>query len=238
MKSPLEIYKETKNKSEKRKEAFKFFNDKYFKKPWQEYDIFETEERFAVKKLKSFIPGRIYTFQYDPLYKDLLDYYDKRPMVLVHSEFVAKNGNLIVQGLNLNFIPEFPRVQTLEYFYRTYKSDLDEAEKLANQDRPGILKSAWKFLTNWYFTLKIFNQQAKIGYQFAYRNYIVGRVKQPVIIELEDWEMIPYFVPKEFNGKSVGQVWAEYLKIRPELNKAEVNQAASLKRQKKYKKPR
>jgi len=236
--SPLEIYKKTEHKGALRKDAYKFFNEKYFKKPWQEYDFLETNERLNVKKLKTFIPGRIYTWKYDPLYKDYLDYYDTRPMVLVHSQFISKSGNMIVQGLNLNFLPEFARVQTLEYFYRTYQHDLQEAEKKVNKDQPGILRSAWKYLTDWYFTLKIFNQQAKIGYQFAYRNYIIKRITQPVIIELEDWEMIPYFVPKEFKGKGPGQIWSEYLKIKGELNKEKVDKKRAKDAQKKYLKPR
>jgi len=238
MKSPLEVYKEQDNKGKLRKEAFQFFNEKYFKKPFQEHGFLETEERFAVRKMKTFIPGRIYTWKYNPLYKDFLDYYDTRPMVLVHSQFVAKNGNMIVQGLNLNFLPEKARVQTLEYFFRTFQTDIEEAEKRANQDKPGFLRTAWKYLTDWYFTIKIFNKQAKIGYQFAYRNYLLTQMRQPVIIEFEDWEMIPYFIPKEFKGKSVGQVWGEYLKSRPELNKEKVNQQEAKINQKKYKKPR
>ncbi len=236
--SPIEAYKNQSNKDQLRKESFTFFNDKYFKRPWEEYDFLETEERMQVKKLQFFIPGRIYTFQYDPLLKSVLDFYDTRPMVLVHSTFVAKTtGNIILQGLNLNFLPEKQRVQTMELFYRTYKQDLEEAERAINKDSIGLLKQAWNYLTDWYFTLKIFNTVGKIGYQWAYRNYIIGRMKEPVIIELEDWEMIPYFVPKEFKGKSVGDVWGEYLAERVELSKVAGDEKKSKINKKKYKKP-
>lgn len=161
MKSPLQLYQDAKNKAELRKDCFTFFNQKYFKKPFEEYDLFETDERMAVRKLKFFIPGRIYTWQYDPLYKDVLDFYDKRPIVLVHSAYVAKStGNLIVQGLNLNFLPEMARVQTLETFYRVYKDDVNAAYKSVDEGKIGLLKQAWKYLTDWYFTINVFN---KIG---------------------------------------------------------------------------
>ena len=237
--SPLQAYKEQKNKEKLRKESFPFFNDKYFKDPWKEYDFLETEERYDVRKLKTFIPGRIYTFQYDPLYKNLLDYYDMRPIIIAHGTFVAKTtGNIILQGINLNFLPEFARVQTMELFYRTFQSDLEEAEGLVERGRVGLLKQAWKYLTDWYFMVKVFNSVGKIGYQWAFRNYIIPRIKNPVIVELEDWEMIPYFVPKEFKGATPGDVWAAYIKERPELAKYILKDEKKSKDiQKKYKRP-
>jgi hypothetical protein len=238
MNSPQQTYNSQKNKDVLRREAFTFFNEKYFKRPFEEYDLFETQERMAVRKLKFFIPGRIYTFQYDPLMKDYLDYYDKRPMLLVHSQFVAKStGNMIVQGLNLNFLPEEQRVQTLELFYRIYQNDIKNAEVMAGKEQPGFLREAWKFLTDWYFTVKVFNEQGRIGYQWAYRNYILPRIAQPVIIEFEDWEMIPYFIPKEFNGKPPAKVWSEYLAYKDQLSKKPVDQNKSKQNQKKYLRP-
>jgi hypothetical protein len=237
MNSPLAEYKNERKKDKLRKEAYSFFNEKYFKKPYEDTGFLDTVERISVQKLKFFIPGRIYTWQYDPLYKDFLDFYDRRPMVLVHSQYVSKAGNLIVQGLNLNFLPESQRVQTLELFYRIYKDDLEEAEKSANNDQPGLLKQAWQFLTDWYFTIKIFNEQGKIGYQWAYRNYIIPRIKQPVIIELEDWTMIPYFTPKEFMGMSPAGIWTEYAKYKSKYGQSTTNKDKSKIAQRKYTKP-
>jgi hypothetical protein len=235
--SPLEAYRKAKNKDELRRDAFPFFNEKYFKRPFEEYDFLDTDERMLIRKLKFFLPGRIYTWQYDPLYKDILDYYDKRPMVLVHSQFVSKEGNMIVQGLNLNLLPEFQRMQTLELFYRTYKKDIDQAEDDIDRNQIGLLRDAWKLLTNWYFTISIFNEQGKIGYQWAYRNYILPRIARPVAIELEDWNMIPYFVPKEFQGMPPAKVWSEYLKYKQEIIKKKPNQEKSRQNQKKYLRP-
>lgn len=237
MKAPLEAYREADRKDQLRKNGYQFFNDKYFKQPYKDTGFLETFERGDVKKLKFFLPGRIYTWKYDPLYKDVLDFYDKRPMVLVHSQFITKEGNMIVQGLNLNFLPELQRVQTLQIFYDIYKNDLKDAEELVNEGTIGRLRGAWKFLTDWYFTIKMFNQQGKIGYQWAYRNYIIPRITQPVIIELEDWEMIPYFMPKEFNGKPPAAVWKEYIQIKGLLNKKVPDKVKSAKNKKKYAPP-
>jgi len=235
--SPLEAYRKEGRKDQLRKEVFLEFNEKYFRRPFEDTGFLDTIERMDVRKLRYFIPGRIYTWQYDPLYKDYLDFYDKRPIVLVHSQFVSKAGNMIVQGLNLNFLPEFARVQTLELFYRTYKRDLLQAEESINNEQIGLLRNAWNFLTDWYFTIKIFNEQAKIGYQWAYRNYIVPRIVQPVIIELEDWNMIPYFNPIEFEGMPPALVWSEYLKNKDTIIKKRPDKEKSQKNQKKYLRP-
>jgi len=238
MRSPFQEYNDQKDKDKLRKEAFSFFELKYFKQPFTiQDDLFDTNERILAKKLKFFIPGRIYTWQYDPVGKDFLDFYDKRPIVLVHSQFVAKNGNIIVQGLNLNFLPEYARVQTMEIFSKVFKDDLKEAQKLIDKEEIGLMKKAWQILTDWYFTIKLYNQQGKIGYQWAYRNYIISRIKEPVLIELEDWPMIPYFIPKEFQGKQPQQVWQDYIKVKDILNKKVVNDAVSKANQKKYTKP-
>jgi hypothetical protein len=237
MRSPFTAYNNQKNKEDLRMKAFNFFEEKYFKKPFEPYDFLETEERFLVNKLKFFIPGRIYTFQYDPIYKDFLSYYDKRPMVLVHSQYVSSKGNLIVQGLNLNFLPEFQRVQTMEIFSKTFKDDLAKATQEVDKNQVGILANAWKILTDWMSTIKIFNVAGKIGYQFAFRNYAVTNITEPVIIELEDWPMIPYFIPKEFEGASPQAIWSDYLKIKDELAKKEPNEAKLKRTRRKYSPP-
>jgi hypothetical protein len=237
MKAPLEAYREADRKDQLRKNCYQFFNDKYFKTPFTDNGFLDTFERADVKKLRFFLPGRIYTWKYDPLHKDVLDFYDKRPMVLVHSQFISKEGNMIVQGLNLNFLPEFQRVQTMQIFYDIYKDELKGAEELVNEGAIGRLRNAWKFLTDWYFTIQMFNQQGKIGYQWAYRNYIITRITQPVIIELEDWEMIPYFIPKEFDGKPPAAVWKEYIQVKGLLNKKVPNKVKSTKDKKKYLRP-
>jgi hypothetical protein len=95
MKAPLEAYREADRKYQLRKNGYQFFNDTYFKTPFTDNGFLDTFERADVKKLRFFLPGRIYTWKYDPLHKDVLDFYDKRPMVLVHSQFISKEGNVI-----------------------------------------------------------------------------------------------------------------------------------------------
>jgi len=239
MRSPINEYRETTDKDKLRKEVYPYFNEKYFKKPYQVLDdLFDTNERVQAQKLRFFLPGRIYTWKYDPLYKDFLDFYDTRPIVLVHSQYVAETtGNMIVQGLNLNFLPELQRAQTMEVFYQIFKADIKGAEQMIEKEQIGVMRNAWQFLTDWYFTIKIYNQQARIGYQWAYRNYIIPRITSPVLIEMEDWHYIPFFVPKEFKGKAPAQIWSEYTSHKSELAKYAADKNRSKEAKKKFTKP-
>lgn len=211
MESPIESYKAAKNKDKLRKEAYNMFEEKYVVSPFTEYDFLESDERFLANKVKFFIPGRIYTYAYDPIYKDLLCYYDKRPLVLVHGQFISSKGRAIVQGVNLNFLPEVARVQALEIFFKNFTQDIASAEKAIDRGQLGVFKNVWKVLTDWMSTIKIFEVQGDICYRYAYRNYALDRIKQPVLIELEDWStLIPYIQPKEFNGKSPQEIYSDY----------------------------
>lgn len=240
MKSPLTYYYSKRTEYNKfRKETYPYFENKYFKKPFQESGgLFETTERFLAKKLNFFLPGRIYTWQYDPIGKDVLDYYDLRPIVLVHSQFVAKGtGNMIVQGLNLNFFPEITRVQVLQLFYEAFEMDLNNAEQLIEKNQIGTMNRVWQYLINWYFVTNLFNKKGQIGYQWAYRNYIIDRMKTPVIVELNDWQLLPFFIPIEFNGKTPKEIWEEYFSQKNELSKKITTTKKSKLNEKKYTKP-
>ena len=129
--SPARAYEDNiKNSPQIRKEAYPYFLQKYFKDPFNDKGFLDTTERISAKSFKEFIPGKIYTFQYDPIHKKFLDYYDKRPIILVCGQWVAEStGNTIVTGINLNFLPEIARVNTLEYYYKAVKTDIDAAYK-------------------------------------------------------------------------------------------------------------
>ena len=52
-------------------------------------------------------PGKIHIFTYNPKGKKVLDYYDKKPVVLSLGTVRENDGSIYDLGLNLNFIP-FP----------------------------------------------------------------------------------------------------------------------------------
>jgi len=238
----LDNYQNESDKDKLRKEAFFYFNDKYFKKPFEDYWIIEQQERFKAKKLKFFMPGRVYTFQYNPHSADILSYYDKRPMVYIVGEFISQNsGYHIMQGINLNFLPEKTKATFIDIAFSIFGKAYEEADEMSDKDRLASMKAINELVTNWYFMSSNFDKRGKIGLSFAVRNYDIANIINPVLIEVEDFPMIPYFVPREFAGKPPAFIYQLYLKSRTEIIK---NSAANNKdgtkakiAQKKYKKP-
>ena len=214
-----EYYQKT-NKSAERKEAFNFFQDKYEKSPFDNYFIIEQTSRFVAKKVKKFLPGSIYTFQYpDPITKDELSYYDQHPMILVFGTFVAKTtGRLILQGVNMNFIPERQKVQLLDTYYRVFSKELLSAERDSDEGLIGQAKSLAKFLCDWALMTNVFVKQGKIPLTFTLRNYDISRIVNPVLVEIEDWCMIPFYVPRELQGISPAQVYSDYVDARKQVS--------------------
>jgi hypothetical protein len=86
-----------------------------------------------------------------------------------------------------------------------------------------------------------FDKNAKIGLSFAIRNYEIKRILNPVLIEVEDFDMIPYFVPKEMMGLPIGGIYALYLTRRIEILQKNatknISSSQALQAQKKFKKP-
>ena len=238
----IKQYNETKNKEALRQEAFHYFNDKYFKTPFQEYWIIEQHERFIARRLKFFMPGRVYTYQYLPHGKEEMSFYDRRPFVYVIGEFVSEStGYNILQGINLNFLPEAARVNFIDMAYKIFGNSYKLADALSDKERLSLMKEVHKFITNWYFMTTNFDRVGRIGIEFAIRNYDIQLMRQPVLIELEDFSMIPYFTPKELIGKPPGYVYALYLKNKADILKRSLeknrNNTQALINQKKYKKP-
>lgn len=204
------------------REAYPFFFDKYFKNPFKDTGFLDTTERITAKGLLQFIPGKIYTFQYDPLNKDILDYYDKRPIILVCGQWVASTGNTIVTGINLNFLPPIARVNTLEYYFQGVGEDLQKAyEETQKDNKVSIIKKAYEILQSVASLFDVFNRAGQIGYQFAMRNYIVDskHMRQSVIVEYDDWEWIPFLQTKDITGESLARIYSEYMKQKGVLAK-------------------
>ncbi|MFM2010801.1 MAG: hypothetical protein RLZZ479_1192 [Bacteroidota bacterium] len=205
-----------------RKEAFQFFEDKYVKNPFENYWIIEEESRFIARKINFFLPGSIYTFRYpDPITKDVLSYYDTRPMLLVMNTFLAKTTNrVILQGINLNFVPELQKVELLDTYYKVFKNNLLNAERDSDKGLIGQAKNIARYLSDWTFMTKVFVNQGKIPLTFIIRNYDITGILNPVLIEIEDWSMIPFYVPREIEGKSPAQIYADYTVFKNQtLNK-------------------
>lgn len=65
-------------------------------------------------KVKRPEPGKIYAYVYDAKHKDTLPYWDKFPLIIYLGDYTAKNGNRLLMGLNLHYIPPKARQEFLE----------------------------------------------------------------------------------------------------------------------------
>ncbi|MCK9575598.1 MAG: hypothetical protein WC979_01175 [Candidatus Pacearchaeota archaeon] len=211
---PKQYYRENAGNIQLRANAYKNFIKKY-QLGQPDPDGFKLNERINFKHGSSnfFIPGKIYTFQYTPLYKDRLDYYDTRPIILCHDVYRAKGtGNDIVVGVNLNFLPEKVKVGTLQLFYEKFSADINAGEKAANTKSIFLATKLITALRNWLETIKIF-EHANIHYGFAYRQYIRSRIKLSSLVEYDDWNDIPFIKAQDIMGKDLNEIYNEYYAI-------------------------
>ena len=225
MESPKSSYsKNLRNAATLRKQFTTDFTDIYVTGTREKGGLGETNEEEIVKSLGKFIPGKIYTFMYDPLYKNALDWYDTRPVILVNDTFKAKTGNFIVTGINLNFLPEKVKVATLQQFYELFESNINKSEDQAWNGKINLaINAIVSFFRDWFNVLSAFNNGGGVGYQFAYRNYIVDRIKDPRYMEYQHWEMVPFLNPQELVGASVDKIHSTYWDNEGELLKGPKN---------------
>lgn len=226
MESPKRAYTNNQKKAGTlRKEFTSTFSDIYISGTREKGGLEDPNEEEKIKQLGKFIPGKIYTFQYDPLYKNVLDWYDLRPVILVNNTFKAKTGNFIVTGINLNFLPERVRVATLQQFYELFENDINQSEQMAWSGKINLaVNKIVSFFRDWFNVLSAFNDNANVGYQFAYRNYIVDRIKDPRYMEYQHWEMIPFLNPEEIVGASIEQIYTTYWDNQARLLKGPKNE--------------
>jgi hypothetical protein len=212
MESPKETYKNNAGDAKIRKSAYTSFFDKYVKKDKDAYFLNLNEgNKISNTEKGFFIPGRIYTFQYDPLYKDSLSYYDKRPIIMVHEVYLhPTTKNELIVGINLNFLPETVRVTVLEYYYDKFKEDIAKSEDAFwSGEFIAASRKVMQFFKDWLTQLKIFETKG-LSFSFAYRQYIKKNMKNATLIEYDDWHMIPFIQPKDIMGKGLGEIYNEY----------------------------
>ena len=229
LKSPLQVYESQKNKPQLRTEAYDFFYEKYIKEPYSQNQVFGDDERLISRKFPM-QPGKIYTYQYDPLTKDALSFYDVRPFVLVLESNVKSGKNILVKGVNLNFLPETVRVKLLDATFNAFRPSYESSDKEINQGRLGLMRQIANVLKDNKFVFTLFHTKANIPYEFAYRNYIVSRMTNAVQIETEDWSMIPYYIGDEYKKTNFGEIIKMYAASRIELMKKKLHSSSKTKK--------
>jgi hypothetical protein len=150
--------------------------------------------------------------------------------------FAETTGNQIVTGINLNFLPEIERVNTLEYYYQSVKADIDNAYKETEKNNQvSFIKRALIVLQDITQMFNVFGKAGKIGYQYAMRNYIIGGNMQKVsLVEYDDWQYIPFIQTKDIVGASLGEIHKAYLDSKNQLIKKQPPMMMSTEKKRKY----
>jgi hypothetical protein len=216
--SPIASYKYYVNKYGlvgAQKHVYEFFTEKYFKASNNSANV------AIVKKLPFFVPGRIYTYKYDPKYKDVLAWYDERPLMLSIRHFKAEStGNLIETGINLNFIPPQMRVLILQSLYNVYHPIMEANNMLDNKKRSGKQRALFTESYDYMGVLDwIFDMVSKTAYRFAIRNYIKQRVYYPKAISYSDFGKCALLLTKDTVGASLDDIFKEYWDYKIQANK-------------------
>ncbi|QHJ78973.1 MAG: hypothetical protein [Caudoviricetes sp.] len=127
-------------------------------------------------------PGSIYAYVYDAKHKDTLPYWDKFPLIIYLGDYTAKNGNRLLLGLNLHYIPPKARQEFLEALLPHANTD-----SLSNKTR---LKINWSQVRS----MKGADQMIKA--------YLPGHIKGAITeIKPADWANVLYMPLQQFMSK-------------------------------------
>ena len=138
--------------------------------------------------------GRIYAYVYDAKHKDTLPYWDKFPLMIYLGSYTAKNGNKLLLGLNLHYIPPKARQEFLEELIVNANTDT-----ITNKTR---LKINWSKVKN----MKGADQMIKA--------YLPGHIKGTMTeIKPADWVNVIFMPLQQFMSKgkrfSSRKVWSK-----------------------------
>lgn len=191
--------------------SYERFLNKYFTYKPNDYSK-------IVQRFKFLIPGRLYTFKYDPLYKDKLDFYDTRPVILCFKNYIhPTTGNNLQLGINLNFIPSDMRLFVLEAIWKVFEKMIKQ-DLAGRKPKEGSIPNRQKLLFTDNYDVYglldyILQTIGKTGWKFAIRQYIFERISNLKWIDYIDWGYIPLLRAKDLIGISERELaklyWSE-----------------------------
>ena len=187
------------------------FLDKYIKLGNEPNPFLLDENKLINGDISKIVPGKIYTYMYDPKYKDVLSFYDTRPIIFAEKIELNKNtNNVILSGINFNFIPPIYKVAMLSKFYELFKVEIEKDESNLWEDKFIIIGRIIAFLKHWLSKKLLINSNPNLNFGFANRNYIITRIKNLRVIDYDDWELIPFLISREIIGKTLPEIYTEY----------------------------
>lgn len=190
-----QLSKEARSKKQARIDSEQWFNDSLRKRSDKNIQL----------NPKPFLPGKIYVFDYvNPVTKDTLEWWDKRPVVLALNPIDSTTDC----GINLNLLPIMFKEQLLDAFYEAFKSPINAAQKgLSKED--AMKQRALVSLR--YENVKKYLD--KFGFGFAIRRYKTNLKRRQAVVSYESWPKIVLCDFIKLNGATVWAVkrmFAEY----------------------------
>jgi hypothetical protein len=146
------------------------------------------------------IPGFIYTFLYQgpkaiiEIKNKSFEYIDLVPLT-----FCINNDLGNFSGVNLNLLPPDTRLQFLGSFYETFEGFFKNVESLTENNKEAFNKRFISLVKSGggQTMIKMFSEKNKENFNFAYRKYLILKVKQLRMVEYSEWKFIPFYEPKD-----------------------------------------
>lgn len=194
-----------------KKHAYDTFNEVYFNRQPNEHSM-------VLSRFKDVLKGKFYTFNYlNPLNKDKLEFYDRRPIILVtNTEYYAPTKHHLVTGINFNFIPNEVKIFMIDKLFKSFeKLILSDIRRNKDNERMPIPKDLFNPNFDYYGLVKyVFNTLLKSNFNFAVRKYIWNKSSFIKNIDYEHWGYIPLLDSKMTVGLSIEQIYQLYWQER------------------------
>lgn len=209
-----------------KKEADWHFRERYVNKNKEFNSMVEISEGLNVHTalINGLIPGKVYTYDYNPKWRDVLEYFDRRPLILSLGHFKA--GNTVLEmGINLHFLPPKAVMKIMELTWKVY--DLKLRRNIEH-----LMKEDWNQvpLPLYRNAKKIYDIIGQTNYKFAIRHYLRNRMKDLQIVEYTDWKYIPLLETKWVMGATRKEIWEMYEEDRKERKRKEEEKRRKLMR--------
>tara|TARA_R100001443_G_C3336116_1_gene173463 strand:- start:29 stop:607 length:579 start_codon:yes stop_codon:yes gene_type:complete len=146
-------------------------------------------------------PGKMYYFEY---YTDQETFYDTRPIVIGLGE--SDNGHQL--GLNLHYMPYEARIPFLQELTKSLQSTIATLTKGAALGNPDKQQPITAF--QWPYLKRALGKKYNLTY--CVRQYMIDKMKNPVVLGYEDWYVGAVNNEDQFFGGNINEAQKLYYK--------------------------